>query len=70
MRSPIGDLPFTLTGVRRDGAHLVVDGELGAWPSRIEIGAADVPGLVAVARRPLALAAAAAALVLLLRRRR
>ena len=38
VRSPIGDLPFTVTGVHRGGAGIVVDGELGAWASHIEIG--------------------------------
>ena len=31
VRSPIGDLPFTVTGVRRGGEGIVVEGELGAW---------------------------------------
>ena len=69
VRSPIGDLPYTVTGVRRGGAGIVVDGELGAWSSQIEIGPATCrcsPG----AAQPLVAAAVLGAAALLLARRR
>ena len=53
VRSPIGDLPFTVTGVHRGGAGIVVDGELGAWASQVEIGPSDVPMLARALRGPL-----------------
>jgi hypothetical protein len=42
VRSPIGDLPFRITAIRRDGRELVIHGELGAWKSEVRIGAGDV----------------------------
>jgi len=42
VRSPIGDLPFRVTGIRRDGRELVILGELGAWRSEVRVGAGDV----------------------------
>jgi hypothetical protein len=42
VRSPIGDLPFKITAVRRDGRELVIHGELGAWKSEVRVGAGDV----------------------------
>jgi hypothetical protein len=70
VRSPIGDLPYTVTGVRRGGAGIVVDGELGAWSSQIEIGPGDVPMLARALRGPLIAAAVVGAATVLLARRR
>jgi hypothetical protein len=67
--SPIGDLPFEVTGVRREGRELVVDGLLGTWRSRIHVGVEDVPMLARAVRVPLAAGASAAIAVYLLRRR-
>jgi hypothetical protein len=67
--SPIGDLPFEVTAVRREGRELVVEGSLGAWRSQIHVGAGDVPMLARALRGPLAAAAVAAAAVVVLRRR-
>ena len=69
-RSPIGDLPFTVTGVRRGGEGLIVDGELGAWPSQVEVGPGDVPMLAKALRGPLVAAAVVGATALILARRR
>ena len=69
-RSPIGDLPFTVTGVHRGGAGIVVDGELGTWASHIEIGPGDVPMLARALRGPLVAAAVVGAAALLLASRR
>jgi hypothetical protein len=66
--SPIGELPFTLTGVRLGQRGVVVDGELGAWRSRIEVGPADVPMFARALRGPLVAAGIAAAVVVLARR--
>jgi hypothetical protein len=69
VRSPIGELPFTITAVRREGRGVVVEGELGAWRSQIEIEAADIPMLARALRRPLAVAAVASAVIVIVRRR-
>lgn len=53
VRSPIGDLPFTVTAVRRDGRELVVHGELGSWRSQVRVSAADLPMLARALRGPL-----------------
>ena len=39
--SPIGELPFVVRGVSLHDGHVVVEGELGTWRSRIEVGAGD-----------------------------
>ena len=70
VHSPIGELPFTVTAVRRDGRELVVDGELGAWRSEIRLSAADLPMIGRVMWRPVALAAALGVAAALLRARR
>jgi hypothetical protein len=58
VRSPIGDLPFTVSRLRRDGRELVVEGELGAWRSEVRVSAGDLPMLARAARVPLLAAAA------------
>jgi hypothetical protein len=68
VRSPIGDLPFTITGVRRAGSGIVVEGELGAWRSQVEMGPQDVPDLARALRTPLLVATGALAAVWVLRR--
>ncbi len=68
VRSPIGDLPFTVTGVRLEGARVVVDGELGAWRSQVTVSAEDVPQLARALRKPLIGLAAATAAIVVLRR--
>jgi hypothetical protein len=66
--SPIGKLPFTVTGIRLERSHLIVDGELGAWRSHIEVGADDVPMLARALRGPLIAAGVAVAGLVLARR--
>ncbi len=51
VRSPIGDLPFKVTAIRRDGRELVIHGELGAWRSEVRVGADDVKAVRAAGRR-------------------
>jgi hypothetical protein len=64
VRSPIGDLPFTVTAVGREGGELVVHGELGAWRSQVRMSAADLPMLARALRGPLLVAGAAGLAVL------
>ncbi len=68
--SPIGDLPFEITAVRREGRGLVVEGRLGTWGSEIHMDASDVPMLARALRGPLIAGAALAATAIALRRRR
>jgi hypothetical protein len=67
--SPIGELPFVVRGVSLRGGHVVVEGELGAWRSRIEVGAEDLPMLGRAFRGPLIMAGLGLAGLALLRRR-
>jgi hypothetical protein len=66
--SPIGELPFTVRGVSLQRGHVVVEGELGAWRSRIELGTGDLPMLARAFRGPLIAAAAGIAVLALSRR--
>ena len=66
--SPIGELPFTVRGVSVRDGHVVVEGELGAWRSRIEVGPTDVPMLARALRGPLLAAGAGIAVIAILRR--
>ena len=66
--SPIGELPFTVRSVSLHRGQIVVEGELGAWRSRIEVGRNDVPMLARALKRPLIGVAVAAAAIVVLRR--
>lgn len=70
VRSPIGDLPFTVTGVHRGGEGIVVEGELGTWESQVEVGLGDVPMLIRALRGPLLAAGLLAAAAVFASRRR
>jgi hypothetical protein len=67
--SPIGELPFVVRGISLQDGHVVVEGELGAWRSRIEVGPEDLPMLGRVFRGPLIAAGLGLAGFALLRRR-
>jgi hypothetical protein len=70
VRSPIGDLPFTVTGFSRgENGAIVVEGELGAWESQVEVGLGDVPMLARALRGPLVAAALVAAAAVIATRR-
>jgi hypothetical protein len=49
VRSPIGDLPFRITGIRREGRVLIIYGELGTWRSEVRIGGEDVRAVARLA---------------------
>ncbi len=69
--SPVGDFPFQLRAVRREGRHLVIDGTMGAWPARVEVGLDDVRDAVrVVGTRQIVLGVVAAAGVLTMLGRR
>jgi len=66
--SPIGELPFTVRSVSLEGRHMVVEGELGTWRSRIEVGVEDLPMLARAFRGPLVAAGIGVAALAILRR--
>ena len=72
--SPVGEFPFTLERARLRGGRLVLDGRMGAWPARVEVGPGDLPQLARLLRAPLLLGAgglvAAGTLAVLAARRR
>jgi hypothetical protein len=47
--SPVGDFPFRATRVRRDGASIVIEGAMGAWPASVQVGVSDAPMLLRLA---------------------
>lgn len=69
VRSPIGDLPFAVTAVRIEGRELVIDGELGAWRSQINMSTGDLPMLARALKKPLLAAAAIGVVAVAVRRR-
>jgi hypothetical protein len=46
--SPIGDFPFTPRKVRLDGASIVLEGAMGAWPATVRVEPRDIPELIRV----------------------
>jgi hypothetical protein len=72
INSPVGRFPFTITSVRRRGSVLVVDGEMGNWPTSVEVRPSDIPAVL-MRLRPIllpALGAAGVAVLALSRARR
>jgi hypothetical protein len=70
INSPVGRFPYEVTGFRRDGSALVVEGRMGTWPTSIEVHATDVVAVAARVRPQLALAGIGLTALLLARGRR
>jgi hypothetical protein len=73
INSPVGRFPFAITSVRRRGRIVVLSGEMGNWPTSVEITTADVPAVMRVLRPvllPVAAVIGVAGLVWLRGRRR
>jgi hypothetical protein len=70
INSPVGRFPFEVTGVRRDGSALVVEGRMGTWPTSLEVHATDVIEVAARLRPQLVLAGIGLATLVLLRGRK
>ena len=51
--SPVGDFPFEVSRLAATRRGITVHGSMGAWPARVEVDLADIPGLMRVARGPL-----------------
>jgi hypothetical protein len=48
--SPVGEFPYTLGRIRLARTHIVVDGQMGKWPARIEVSIGDI---TQAARQPI-----------------
>ena len=68
--SPVGDFPFEPVRLKVGPGHLTLEGQVGAWPARVELEPRDLMSLARVAGlRSVLPALAAVALVTVLRRR-
>jgi hypothetical protein len=61
--SPIGELPFEPRKLTVRPGGIQIEGAMGAWPARVQIGARDLPALARLLARPAAVTAAAAVTV-------
>jgi hypothetical protein len=43
--SPVGRFPFTATSVRIRGGRIRLEGAMGTWPTSVEIGIGELPGV-------------------------
>ena len=62
--SPVGEFPFQLTSLSVHGAHVRLEGAMGAWPAHVEIGPGDALSLVRLLPRPALIAGGAIAAAL------
>jgi hypothetical protein len=53
--SPVGDLPFEVTRLRWKSGAIVLEGAMGAWPSKILIYPRDALKLLRLLGWPLAI---------------
>lgn len=72
INSPVGRFPFKITSVHRHGYVLILDGEMGNWPTSVEVLPSDIPAILMRLRPVLlpALGAAGLAVLALSRARR
>jgi hypothetical protein len=68
--SPVGDFPFEPVRLTVGSGHLTLEGQVGAWPARVELEPRDLVSLGKVAGLRLALPAIAAIAVMTGLRRR
>jgi hypothetical protein len=67
--SPVGDFPFEPVALKVKRGHVILEGQVGAWPARVEFQPRDLVGLGRVVGARAAVAALAG-VVLLARVRR
>ena len=63
--SPIGEMPFTPKRTRISRRGITIEGAMGAWPARVTVGAADLPGILRVAALPLIILVALVAAIVI-----
>ena len=68
--SPVGDFPFEPVRLTVGSGHLTLEGQVGAWPARVELEPRDLVSLGRVAGLRFALPAFAALAVMTGLRRR
>jgi len=68
--SPVGDFPFEPLRLKVGPGHLTLEGQVGAWPARVEFAPGDLVSLARAAGGRAAVSALAAAVVLALAVRR
>jgi hypothetical protein len=61
--SPVGDFPFEVRAVTLEGRTLIVQGSMGAWPARVEVGPDDIPRLLRLIPTPVLVTLISLALV-------
>jgi hypothetical protein len=61
INSPVGRFPFEVTSISARGTTLIVHGQMGTWPTSVEVVPADLPALARRAGPVLGLLAGAAA---------
>jgi hypothetical protein len=44
--SPVGRFPFTVTRVRIRGGRIRLEGAMGTWPTSVDVGIDELPGVV------------------------
>lgn len=63
--SPVGEFPYEISSARLQDAELVLDGQMGAWPSQVALSSHDLIALARAFRLPLALAGGAIAVAMI-----
>jgi hypothetical protein len=61
--SPIGDLPFEPRKLRLRNGGIQMEGVMGAWPAKVQIGLEDIPGILRLLAKPAGIAAAVLTIV-------
>jgi hypothetical protein len=67
--SPVGDFPFEPLRLKVGPGHLTLEGQVGAWPARVEFAPGDLVSLARAVGGRAAVPALAAVVVLALARR-
>ena len=67
--SPVGDFPFEPVRLKVGPGHLTLEGEVRAWPARVEFAPGDVVSLARAAGARAAVPALAAVVLLAIARR-
>jgi hypothetical protein len=67
--SPVGDFPFEPLRLKAGRGHLTLEGQVGAWPARVEFAPGDLVSLARAAGARAAVPALAAVVALAMARR-
>ncbi|HTZ24322.1 MAG TPA: hypothetical protein VMC83_10040 [Streptosporangiaceae bacterium] len=67
--SPVGDFPFEPLRLKAGAGHLTLEGQVGAWPARVEFTPGDIVALARAAGARAAVPALATVVAVSLARR-